>query len=748
MEKLAEVTTPDISMKYAKETLGNFDEAENATTSGAQLTSPGAPVHSPLAATSRVATEKSKSGIDTKNLPLQDMGIDYSMVLNTEEPSKVEKLIKALTDNGLFATIRAGPKPGQLLVFVRASNKRLTEELVSSSYQDWLYGISSLDPADPSFQARGIDDLSSAERLRLVYNIISATPADSGAGITPGYGVWKFIDSIFPLHNHDLNKKWVKDWSSKFFISDSDIDQLRSQHGEKVAFYFAFLKFYFLWLILPTVAGILAHFMLGAYSIFFTVINTIWCIAFVQVWKRRELSIALKWGVKGSTGVEIKRYSFIGESVKIDPVTGVKRAYYPQWKRTLKQLASVPAITSTGVILILAQCIFFFFEIFLTQFYDGPLKSILSLAPTAAIVLFGPIITIIQSKLADRFTEWENHENEDTYEESKVRKMFMIQFLLAYMALFITSYFYIPFGSAMLPQFLRVQSNVERISGFKVAHSKDFSVNVMRLNKQVTFYLITSQIIGFVVENVMPVVKRALMTKIRTIVSPTKECIYPDLPNETEFLAIVREEASRPTYNVHDDYREMVIQFGYVTMFSSVWSLSPLCTFINNWVELRGDAIKISKDTKRPIPQRAESIGPWYQYLVFLTWLTSLISPTLVAIYGKSTEDNGSIRIGPWFILSIVLFSEHGLFLASKVISLILDNVETQESVIDKRRSYIIKKRYYNDVEQSSVGTLDIRSFKAEDEIVESQWKDSDVKSLVNSISSLKVKTIDTKKTE
>lgn len=62
----------------------------------------------------------------------------------------------------------------------------------------------------------------------------------------------------------------------------------------------------------------------------------------------------------------------------------------------------------------------------------------------------------------------------------------------------------------------------------------------------------------------------------------------------------------------------MVTQFGYITVWSVVWPLAPLFALINNWVELRGDAIKISTQVRRPIGERVENIGPWLTMMVSL----------------------------------------------------------------------------------------------------------------------------------
>jgi anoctamin-10 len=45
--------------------------------------------------------------------------------------------------------------------------------------------------------------------------------------------------------------------------------------------------------------------------------------------------------------------------------------------------------------------------------------------------------------------------------------------------------------------------------------------------------------------------------------------------NEREFLERVRREVSRPQYRLFEDYNEMVAQFGYIALWSTIWPLAP-----------------------------------------------------------------------------------------------------------------------------------------------------------------------------
>lgn len=60
----------------------------------------------------------------------------------------------------------------------------------------------------------------------------------------------------------------------------------------------------------------------------------------------------------------------------------------------------------------------------------------------------------------------------------------------------------------------------------------------------------------------------------------------------------------------------MVTQFGYVALYSTIWPLAPLMALVNNWLELRSDAFKVTTHTRRPVPVRSDTIGPWLENMV------------------------------------------------------------------------------------------------------------------------------------
>lgn len=106
-----------------------------------------------------------------------------------------------------------------------------TNIFTSFRVRDWLYGIRNAEPE----QGNSIEPETEAERLRVIYSMITLPFSEGGAGITPEHGQWKNVTSIFPLHDEETNKRWMRDWSQKTFLSEDDLDQIRNKFGESVS---------------------------------------------------------------------------------------------------------------------------------------------------------------------------------------------------------------------------------------------------------------------------------------------------------------------------------------------------------------------------------------------------------------------------------------------------------------------------------------------------------------------------------
>ncbi|KAK6948401.1 hypothetical protein Daesc_010167 [Daldinia eschscholtzii] len=614
-----------------------------------------------------------------------NMDVDYVIhykvsVDKAEAAAGFTQLIEALTRVGLATEVRYGDNDS-LLVFVKvASEKHLTNHIYRERVQDWLYGVRITTPNKDLAKEFADQPVTEAERLRTVYLLITKPKSEGGAGIAPKVGLWKDVESIFPLHNHAFNRQWIKQWSTKYFLDDEDLDRIRDKFGESVAFYFAFMQSYFAFLIFPAAFGFGAWLILGQYSWFYSIVSSLWSIIFFEWWKKKEVDLAVQWGVRGVSRIQRPRLQFKWEHEAVDPVTGEAVKVYPPMKRLQTQLLQIPF--AFGCLAILGALYVFCFsvEIFLTEIYNGPFKAYLTFTPTIILTGLLPTLSTILSGFAEKLTDMENYETTDNHHAALVRKF---------------AFVYMPFGNLLVPYLDIFKMTAEQFSSDESVTTEGFQINPDRLKKQMIYFTVTAQIVNFALEAVVPYVKRKAFKEVQKVQSKGKSPAASDVPEEHEFLERVRHEAQLDIYDVTVDYREMVVQFGYLSLFSAVWPLTPLCFLINNWVELRSDAMKIAVSSKRPIPWRDDSIGPWLDALGFLTWFGSLVSSAIVYLFsGDSMGPGGDpSNIATSGLLLSILLSEHVYLAAQFVVRYALKQMDSPGLQKEKAERFAIRKQ-------------------------------------------------------
>jgi len=423
----------------------------------------------------------------------------------------------------------------------------------------------------------------------------------------------------------------------------------------------------------------------------------------------------------------------------------------------------------------------FVFEAFVTQLYTGPGHKYISFSPTILLVALVPSVLSIYHSYATRFTLWENHAHQSAYDASLTIKTFSLSAIVAYLGLALSAFVYVPFGGNVMKW---VQQEVFTSSqvfgqaftngtgiGNGVAHEKragpgmwmtDVSsargkLNPSRLQDQMFAYTVTNQIVNTFTEIGLPYIVRFIDSirngkskrghsrngsggkKKRVVFEDevakqqqpggTNEKVASESEQERkedrEFLERVRSEVALPPYDLFADYSEMVTQFGYVVLWSTIWPLAPVMALLNNFFEPRSDAFKITHHNRRPLPARTDSIGPWLESLSFLTWLSTLTNSALVYLFrdgatqnGNSTKHdtnyivpessvscNGVKRNLLFKALLIALAASHGYIIVRAVVRHLLEKIiwvgckENKEAERDMRE---VKEQYLK-----SIGTVD-----------------------------------------
>ena len=394
----------------------------------------------------------------------------------------------------------------------------------------------------------------------------------------------------------------------------------------------------------------------------FSMLVVVWAICFVQLWRRRQLSLSFAWGSTAADDTQRLRPSFVGVAAT-DPVTGRPTLVDPAWRRCARY--AISACISLGCLLVPVGAMFASLNL---QGYIQPnAKHVLGcrvhspwLAAHAApggyfdpagslalvpVVLHAIVINLLNlsyrvrplerarpctcilpvrckgilscarhghrmrplmrmaralhahryRSVARRLTALENHRTQAAHDRSLLIKRFAFEACDAYIALF-----YIAFELQ----------------------------DVLRLRQELIALYTTDTLRRVLLETLLPLASnwRAARASNRAALHATAdEPSSPDgrLSARTAAAASARtaalaSELALEPYEDFDDYLEMVIQFGYVTLFASAFPRAAALSLACNLLELLADSFKLVALCRRPRPVRSASIGGWLVCLYVL----------------------------------------------------------------------------------------------------------------------------------
>ena len=100
-------------------------------------------------------------------------------------------------------------------------------------------------------------------------------------------------------------------------------------------------------------------------------------MVFIEYWKQQEIDLGIRWASRGVSTIQAERPDFRSEGVVVDPITQESVRVFPATKRVARQLLQIPFALVAALLLgsLIAVC--FGIEIFISEVYGGPLKSVL-----------------------------------------------------------------------------------------------------------------------------------------------------------------------------------------------------------------------------------------------------------------------------------------------------------------------------------------------------------------------------------
>lgn len=474
-------------------------------------------------------------------------------------------------------------------------------------------------------------------------------------------------------------------------------DDIRAYFGEKVGFYFAFLSFFTAFLTVPAFIGTIVFIVqleertpnLDATSVF-GIIMALWSALFLEFWKRKQSTIACKWGTSSFRLNEVHRPAFVVSAEvtqRPSPVTG-KIAFHRNPLTALSKLSISASVITTVLGSLIAVIVGLFFL----------RVELIDLWPDYGAYAFGvlnalqiQVLSFVYPWLARLLTNYENQPTQTAYENSLIVKTVVFQIINSYFSLF-----YIAFvkgnGDDASGAAVSVEGTYDQCTPTKDGVPDDSGTPdcMFELQSQLGSLLVSR----LVVQNLLEA--EAFLNLKRFIVEPIKSCVQTRLccrppPKERApgEVSQAEKEFNEEVYDTYEDYLEQIILYGYATLFVTAFPLAPLLVFLNNLLEIVLDSWKVLHETRRPPPQGAQDIGSWGFFLHGMS-TAAMITNLALVIFTAKGEFFGANEFREKVLLFIVL--EHALLFGRWVIDLAIPDLPYRVDIQLQRQDYLVRK--------------------------------------------------------
>jgi len=440
-------------------------------------------------------------------------------------------------------------------------------------------------------------------------------------------------------------------------------------------------------------------------------------------------------------------------TVRKSPVTGEQEKHFAGKARLVRYVVSVLVFMCQALLLVFLTSLIYLHSVWayfefadnpaLQQFHTtyvntGMYVLLIALANYTAVVYVGKSLT-----------QWENHPTDERYDSMLSNKIFSFYFLDGFLWYIILAFIQIPLtGTETMNNFLH-QFNID-ISRMKIDHPLEYRTLqseeywMKLLETTIIGYFTMSQFIPIIIESTVPVLLRRFKNKVKRIRTNLKtkkksdtgdvemhsvqtgyapqvdsdddqahdvedeadtnsqHSKEPDPRNVTEYMKWhiyskdttrsfdkLRQQAKREPMELYDDYEDMILEYGYVLIFTVLWPLVPLLALINNMLEVRGDFFRMIHTSRRVAFSKARGIGVYQDHLNITTDFAVVMTLGLVMVAthnmdvyfgffrGTSYEtvvfdldpETGKAHTRIWIRFLIAVIVEHLIFTMQRLIS-------------------------------------------------------------------------------
>ncbi|XP_033061113.1 anoctamin-9 isoform X2 [Trachypithecus francoisi] len=502
-----------------------------------------------------------------------------------------------------------------------------------------------------------------ATRIRIVDFVVMKTKTSAGETFEDLVKDGVF-EARFPLHKGEgyLKKTWAG-WRHMF--RKQPIDEIRNYFGEKVALYFAWLGWYNYMLVPAALTGLLVF--LSGFSLFdasqiskeiceahdilmcplgdhsrryqrlsetctfaklthlfdndgtvvFAIFMALWATVFLEIWKRQRASVVLHW--------DLYVWDEDQEEMALELINCPNYKLRPHQHSYLRS-AVILILSLIMICLMIGMAhILVVYRVLASALFSSSALLFLEDQVTTAVVVTGALVhyvtisimTKINKHVALKLCDFEMPRTFSERESKFTIRFFTLQFFTHF-----SSLIYIAF---ILGRINGHPGKSTRLAGLWKLEECHASGCMMDLFVQMAIIMGLKQTLSNCGEYLVPWVTH----KFRSLRASEAR----HLPRDPELRDWRRNYLlnSVNIFSLFDEFMEMMIQYGFTTIFVAAFPLAPLLALFSNLVEIRLDAIKMVWLQRRLVPRKAKDIGTWLQVLETIGVLAVIANGMIIA---------------------------------------------------------------------------------------------------------------------
>uniref|UniRef100_A0A8C4DK01 Anoctamin n=1 Tax=Dicentrarchus labrax TaxID=13489 RepID=A0A8C4DK01_DICLA len=375
-------------------------------------------------------------------------------------------------------------------------------------------------------------------------------------------------------------------------------------------------------------------------TVLFAIFMSLWAACFLEHWKRRQMCLKHTWDLTSLEDEEEMR---------------------PEYEEALQEKKAKMKAQSKQKVLCLSIFVTFS-AVFGVAVYRICMLSVWSMNPdpeakasvrmtvtTTGIILNMLVVLVLEEvygAIAVWLTELELPKTKEEFEERLIFKSFFLKSMNAFAPIFYVAFFKGRFAG-------RPGDYVYVFGDYRMEECAPPGC-LIELCIQLSMIMLGKQLIQ---NNVFEVLIPKLKKMYRTMQEEKgKKRAAANEENEEEMRPkqqFDKDFTLEPFEGVSPEYMEMIIQYGFVSLFVASFPLAPAFALLNNVIEIRLDAAKFVTEIRRPDAVRCKDIGIWYNILcgiskfsvitnAFVISFTSEFVPRMVYQYMYSV--NGTMN--------------------------------------------------------------------------------------------------------